>query len=130
MGVELYKERKEMLQKLPPSLLNEDWFFLLKTSTNKWYLETPRFSKEEADAFKERIPYPWIPRYLPFYNKWQFKALLKLKDIEVELCVDGGSKPQNCQVIETKEWKEVSTFKSICEDPEDIKKDSKENDNG
>jgi len=117
------KEGKELIRHLPEGFADMRWYSFQKLEDNKWYLETWGMKAEEADEFIKQLKIMGIygvkSKYRSFDNSWQYTGSFGINGVELVVKIDGGSKPQNCRIEETREMKEVITYKAICEDTEE-----------
>lgn len=117
------KEAKPIIEQMPDKLANRDWWQFKKLDEDKWHLETFGLSEQEADELIKELKivgvYGIKSTYKRYSNAWAYKGSITLGGIEVEIEVDGGSTPPNCRIEETREMKEVITYKAICEETEE-----------
>ena len=114
------KEGKDIISQMPEGLANIDWYTFRKSGPNKWYLETMMVSEEDANKLIDNLKAMGIialpSKHLEWNNRWQYTGYLIMDGIEVTVKIDGGSKPPNCRIEETREVREVVTYKAICPD--------------
>jgi len=117
------KEGKKIIKQLPEGFADMRWYAFQKLEDNKWYLETWGMEEKEADEFIKKIKvmgiYGLKSSYRAYNNSWQYTGSFAVDGIEIVIKIDGGSKPPNCRVEEHKEFKEVITYKAICEETEE-----------
>ena len=107
---------------MPEGLADINWYVFRKLEPNKWYLETWVMSEEDADKLIENLKTMGVialpSKHSSLTNTWEYTGYLIIDELEITIRIDGGSKPPNCRIEETKEFKEVITYKSICDDIE------------
>ncbi len=117
------KEALPIIKQMPSELANMDWWLFRKLEDDKWYLDSWYVSVEKGDAMIKQLKLIGIhglkSTYRTSINRWEYKGSLKVGDTIVDIRIDGGSKPPNCRIEETKEWKEVTTYKAICDETEE-----------
>jgi len=117
------KEGTAIAEQLPGFITSIDWYSLRKLNEKKWYLETWCLDAKIGDDLIRQLKI-WgavgmKSKYHPLTNAWEFKCSAMVEDIELTIKIDGGSKPPNCRIEESKEMKEVITYKAICEETGD-----------
>ena len=130
-GAKRYLERakenlviaSELSSLLPHEILNIDWYIIRKNDTDKYYLETGILDNKIADKYIKILKLVGVQqitsRFKSYQNKWYYKGIMAVNGKEVEIMIDGGSKPPACRIEEQKEWKEVITYKAICKETEE-----------
>jgi len=117
------KEGKEIIKHLPEGFADMRWYSFQKLEDKQWCLETWGMNEKEADEFILKLKllgiYGLKSTYRSFNNSWVYKGVFGINGVELVIKIDGGSKPQNCRIEETKEVKEVITYKAICEETEE-----------
>ena len=117
------KEGKEIIKQLPEGFADMRWYAFSKLEDGKWYLETWGIEEKEADEFIKQLKlmgiYGLKSIYRAYNNDWQYTGSFAVDGVEIVIKIDGGSKPPNCRIEETKEMKEVITYKAICEETEE-----------
>ena len=117
-----YREAKEVVKQMPDSLPDMNLYLFKKLEDKMWYLETWDLSDEVADELIEQLKVMGIYGIHSKFKggtSWEYKGSFMAGDIEIVIKVDGGSKPPNCRIEETREWKEIITTKAICEETEE-----------
>ena len=118
------KEAVPIIKQMPPDLANMEWWLFKKQEgeDNVWFLDSWYLGEEEADAIIDQLKLMGIhglkSTYRNSINRWEYKGSIKVGDTIINIRVDGGSKPPNCRIEETRDMKEVITYKAICEETE------------
>ena len=111
---------REIAPLLPDIILEQSWYLFRETETKKWYMETWFLKEDEADALIKQLKIAGvygIKAKFNSYNKgWTYTGNFIVGEDEIEVKVDGGSKPPQCRIEEIKEFKEVTTYKAICDE--------------
>lgn len=115
------KEGTEIAKQLPGFITSIGWYAFRKEAKGEWYLETWSTSDEEGDKLIRQLKIWGMQKLKSKFagglsNRWQFEGVIMVGDIELTIRIDGGSKPPNCTIEEIKEFKEVITYKAICEE--------------
>ena len=123
---EILTRRKEaipIIELMPTELANMDWWLFRKQDGGDWFLDSWYLDEKVADAMIKQLKIIGMQglksAYRNFNNTWTYRGSIQIGDITVSVRIDGGSKPPNCRIEETREWKEVSTYKAICEETEE-----------
>jgi len=114
-----YEQAKEFCNLLPEVITGHDWYFFRQDEPGKWYMETWCLDEEKADTFIKELKivgvYGFHSKFINS-NCWHYTGSFVIGDNEFTVKVDGGSKPPLCRIEETKEWKEVISYKAICDE--------------
>jgi len=117
-ALQIRVEGTKIVNELPDFITSIDWYVFRKQYKNEWYLETFIVGEETGDELVKLLKlwgvFRMKPHYKAFNNTWCFECSAMIGDIELTIKIDGGSKPPNCTIEETKEMKEVITYKAIC----------------
>ena len=123
-ALDVYKEArrfriksKEIISQLPDFITEHRWYSF-KEDGDGFYLETYVLDEPEADDIIKKLKLSGIfglkPTFKTSSGGWYYKGSLMIGEFEVTIMVDGGSSPPNCRIEETKETREVTTYKAIC----------------
>ena len=116
---ETLKLSKELSNILPEYLLEVDWYQLKRREENEYYMETYCLMEKEADKLIHQLKLDGIYGLKSTFrrnNSWSYTGSFRVGDDVFTIMIDGGSKPPACRIEETKEFKEVITYKAICEE--------------
>jgi len=117
------KKAKQMISLLPSILLEQEWYTFYQEETNKWYMETWRMDASDADEVVKQLKIAGVcnikARFRHFDQSWEYTGSFMAGNDEIVVKIDGGNKPLNCRIEETREVKEVITYKAICEETEE-----------
>jgi len=116
---EALERAKELSNILTEYLLEIDWYKFEKQEENEWYLETYGLGEKEADKLILQLKLEGIYGLKSTFrrtNTWYYTGSLRIGDDVFTIMVDGGSTPPACRIEETNEFKEVITYKAICEE--------------
>ena len=115
----IYQQTKEIIPLMPEEILSQRWYAFRQTEPDKWYLETWCLEETEADMFIKQLKLAGVYGFHSKFatsNRWHYTGSFAIDSHEFTIKVDGGSKPPLCRIEETKEWKEVISYKAICEE--------------
>lgn len=113
---------REIIPLMPEAILNQQWYVFRQTEANKWYMETWCLEEEEADTFIKQLKLAGVYGFHSKFkdsNRWHYTGSFAIDGHEFTVKVDGGSQPPHCRIVETREMKEVVTYKAICEETEE-----------
>ena len=117
------KEALPIIKQMPAELANMDWWLFRKQGDGVWFLDSWFLGEKEADAMIHQLKLLGIHGLKSTYrnniNKWEYRGSIRIENTIIKIRVDGGSKPPNCRIEETREMKEVITYKAICEETEE-----------
>ncbi len=118
-----HKKGEDLIKQMPRELLDINWYDFRQLEPGKWYLETWGMPGAEGDDFIKELKMMGVhgikSTYRAFANSWEYKGLFAVDGVEIVVKIDGGSKPPNCRIEETREMTEVITYKAICEETEE-----------
>ena len=113
------QQAREIIPLMPEAILNQQWYAFYQTEVNKWYMETWGLEEEKADTFIKQLKLAGVYGFHSKFaasKRWHYTGSFAIDSHEFTVKVDGGSKPPLCRIEETKEWKEVISYKAICEE--------------
>jgi len=119
----LLEKAKQITPFLPGLLLEQRWYTFHQLGVNKWYMETWDINASDADKIIEQLKIAGVhsikARFKPWSQSWEYAGYFMAGNDEITIKIDGGNKPPNCRIEETREVKEVITYKAICNETEE-----------
>lgn len=116
------RQAKKLIPLIPEVILRQPYYIFRQTEPGKWYLETLCLDEEKANALVKQLKLAGVYGFRSKFagsKRWHYTGSFMAGNDEIVVMVDGGSKPPLCRIEETKEWKEIITYKAICEETEE-----------
>ncbi len=104
-------------KQLPDVLTELGWYAFSHNNDDTYYLETWVMEATKADEVINKLRLLGVYGMKPKYkggNTWSYTCAMMIEGKELTIMIDGGSKPPQCRIEETREMTEVITYKAIC----------------